>query len=46
MIDASPIVRFRTRQKGGKAHSDIYSLEMAELIWALIEAFALPDAGT
>jgi hypothetical protein len=40
MVDASSIVQFVTHQKGGKAHSDIYNPDMAELIWRLVRDLA------
>ena len=43
LVDVSQIVKHKTHNKGGKAHSDIYSKEMAEFIFDLITRFAPTD---
>ncbi len=37
IINASSIIMREAHQKGGKAHSDIYNKEVAQLLWQLIE---------
>ena len=38
MVDASAIVKFESHGHAGKAHNDVYTPEIAQLIWRSIEA--------
>ncbi|HYW09577.1 MAG TPA: hypothetical protein VE913_21625 [Longimicrobium sp.] len=40
MVDASDLVRYRTYQKGGGAHSDIYHPAMGRFLLDLVRAYA------
>ena len=40
MVNASTIIKDELYKKGGKAHSDIYNSEVAEMIFSFIHKFA------